>query len=67
LFGDYILEREGLIMGRFCKNCGSPLKPDVKFCVSCGTKTSESEASQKKVPGAIAKETVFEMKKTEFH
>jgi len=27
--------------GRFCANCGSPLQPDTKFCMECGTKVAE--------------------------
>lgn len=34
-------------MGKFCKNCGSPMKENEKFCANCGTKndTVQAEAS----------------------
>ena len=64
LFSAYIFEREGLIMSKFCKNCGAQLKPDVKFCAFCGTETQETEASPQKAPRTVAKETVSEIKKT---
>lgn len=32
-------------MSKFCKNCGTQLKPGAKFCASCGTKTQEAGAS----------------------
>ncbi|MDD4297203.1 MAG: zinc ribbon domain-containing protein [Ruminiclostridium sp.] len=30
-------------MGKFCKNCGTQLKQDVKFCTKCGTENTPAE------------------------
>jgi hypothetical protein len=29
------------VKGRLCANCGSPLAPDTKFCMECGTRVTE--------------------------
>ncbi|MDD3230302.1 MAG: zinc ribbon domain-containing protein [Oscillospiraceae bacterium] len=33
-------------MGKFCKSCGAPLKPDVKFCGVCGSAATASVPAQ---------------------
>lgn len=44
-------------MSKFCINCGEQLKPGVKFCASCGTKTQVAGAQTLAAPtvGAVEK------------
>ncbi|NLY37669.1 MAG: zinc ribbon domain-containing protein [Firmicutes bacterium] len=37
-------------MSKFCKNCGTQLKPGVKFCASCGTETQAAGDKTLAVP-----------------
>lgn len=56
--------REGLTMSNFCKNCGAQLKPETKFCASCGTKIQEAETSSVKTVRAISEDIDPEVTKS---
>ena len=51
-------------MSNFCKNCGAQLKPETKFCASCGTKTQEAETSSVKTVRTISEDIVPEVTKS---
>ena len=37
-------------MGKFCRNCGSPIEADERFCPQCGTKIAAAAAPQDPAP-----------------
>lgn len=39
-------------MAQFCKECGSPIEPNVRFCPGCGKPVAETEAPQNAAPEA---------------
>ncbi len=45
-------------MSKFCKNCGAQLKPETKFCATCGIKTQDAETSLVKTVGTICEDII---------
>ncbi len=50
-------------MSKFCKKCGAQIKPETKFCATCGTKTQEAETSSVKKVRTISEDIVPEITK----
>ena len=40
-------------MDKYCKNCGSPLKADAKFCASCGTAIQSAQKQPVTATGSV--------------
>ncbi len=40
-------------MGKYCKNCGSPLKAEVKFCGSCGAAIQSTQTQHVAAAGSV--------------
>ena len=45
-------------MAKSCSNCGSPLKPGVKFCTNCGAKVEEVKAPAPEQAPAVEEKPV---------
>lgn len=39
-------KKEGLIMSKFCKNCGTKLDENIRFCHACGTEVLRSQPAK---------------------